>query len=190
MSSRSVQIIGSEGDGEGKRRVLVDEWNNALVMQDEIHSQIHRGNLYTITQQANLGAGTETDILIRPSGGMHLRISAAVEHKMLVNLYEGTTWSAAGAPLTALNRNRFSGNTHDAQLNLAPTVTGTGVLISGIYVPGGTPDLPIGGSLKGFEEWILNPANDYLLRISNTIVTPAVAGRFGLSLNFYEPDPK
>lgn len=183
MSSRSVEIVANDA----RATADVDPINDGLVVQSAIHANIHRGIMFSITQQAELAADAVVNLLIQPSGGMHLRMSGAVTHQMVIELFEGTTFSAAGTPLTSHNRNRFSTNTAGANITLAPTLTGDGTLLAGVLVPGGTADAPVGGQAETFGEWILDGSKVYMLRISNDILTVAAAGRFGLSFNFYEP---
>ena len=87
-------------------------------------------------------------------------------------VYEGTTTSADGTPLTSSNTNRNSANTASTLLFGTPTVTDDGTLIHTSWFPptsagqGQAGATGLAGETNG-EEWILQPSTKYLLRITN-----------------------
>lgn len=182
MSSRSVQIIG----GADRQHAYVDSKNNALTVQDEIHTKIHNGEFYTVGTAKEIAGDGVADFLIRVvSGAAHVRFLGTVAHNMLASLYERPTTSADGVPLTVFNRNRFSSNTATMLVFVGPTVTDPGTSLIDYFIPAGDKQTASGGTGSSFEEWILNPG-DYIVRLSNNIISPAASGYASLILDFYE----
>ena len=167
----------------------VEPINEALVVQGEVHTNIHRGRWYTASKSVSVASSGTEDFLIvvDASVSMHARFSLAVQHTMAFSVYEQPTVSANGSAITTVNRNRFSANTPTGVIYSAPTVTGVGTLMFDGYIPGGDKHTASGGTGGGFEEWILKTGFSYLFRVSNTLISPAAAGNIGLIVDWYEP---
>lgn len=184
MSSRTVEIVANDD----RATADVDVVNEALVMQDEIHANIHRGVMFSgsyfdlaIADDASIEILFQVDA----SQSAHLRFGGASGGDAELEIFEGTTFSAAGTAVPTNNRNRLSGNTASTVITHTPTLTGDGTSLMAMYVPGGTGFLfTQGGQSRSFEEWILVPGQDYLMRITNR---SGVAQPLSALLDFYEP---
>jgi hypothetical protein len=177
--------MGSLGSAYGEQ--WVDETNKALIVQDEIHTLIHRGIFFTaFYYDADIDAAAIEDILIQVTSPIHLRLHVSVTADMTILLYEDTTFSAAGtANVIVSNRNRFSSNVTDAVFTTGPTVTLPGTQIGWALIPGGSHHQAAGSNLGSFQEWIL-PAGNYLMRITN--VSGGANESYSINADFYQPN--
>jgi len=119
---------------------------------------------------------------------VHASFNGAVSQNMIAGFYEGVTFSAAGTAIASHNRDRESANTATMVITHTPTLTLDGTQLTDVYIPGGSKSTAGGGQAASFNEWELSPNTAYLLRISNTIVSPASAGHAGIDIEFYEPN--
>ena len=177
--------MGTIGSAYGE--AWVDETNRGLVIQDEVHSNIHKGIFFSaFYYDADIGIAASEDVLIRVTSPIHLRLNVSVTADMTILLYEDTTFSAAGtANMVVSNRNRFSSKETDALFTTGPTVTGVGTQIGWALIPGGSHAQAAGSSLGSFQEWVL-PTGTYLLRITN--VSGGAAESYSVSADFYQPN--
>ena len=166
----------------------IDRVNDAAVTVDMIHHQIHLGNLFEASgYAASIADAGNLDILVRPGAARpHVRGQVNAGGSTRVRIYEGSTVSADGASVTIVNRNRNSLNTPVTTMFTGPTVTGIGTLLVDELLAGGSAggNRTIGSSLSSFEEYILKPDINYILRLTN-VSGVAVAASFTLA--FYEP---
>jgi hypothetical protein len=176
-----VQIIGDD-----RSQAQVDTFNEALITQDEIHANIHRGVFYTISDLllALTNGSNEDLLLVTGDTPVHARITLSTSAQALVRFYEDTTTSNNGTVLPARNRNRVSTNTAAMTSSRAPTVTGVGTLLYEGFLPGGSKNQATGDQSSTFEEWVLKANSKYLIRVTNNS-----GGNEDLSLaiDFYEP---
>lgn len=167
-----------------------DHINEAAVVIDAIHANIHRGVMYTASMQGAVASSGTMEILIQTGAReVHLQLNGSVSQDMTATLYEATTFSAAGTTVLCRNRNREFPDAALTTITHTPTLTGDGDTLEDQYLPGGQKSSAVGGSGSSFNEWELEPNSVYLARISNTLVSPAAAGHAGVALEFYEPDP-
>lgn len=189
-------MIGGQGTGRGPFRigntdgtaeVDIDNANLALVMMDEIHYNIHQGIFYTASTAPAISASSDFDILlVTGPNSAHLRVHGAATHDMLAYLFESPTFTNNGTALPTHNHLRSSSNTATLTAFAAPTITGDGTQLAEILIPSGSRQ-SIAGANDTSAEWVLAPNLTYLVRVSNTIVSPATAGYIGVALDFYEP---
>lgn len=168
----------------------VDPHNEALVTQDEIHSNIHRGVFFTASSQSVIALSSTLEFLIKVGAtrSAHTRFALSVSQDMILELFEAPTTSADGTSIPAVNRNRFSPITAVKEVFSGPTVSADGDFLFEGYIPGGDKHTASGGQGGSFEEWILKTNTNYLLRVTNNIISPAIAGRVGAAIEFYEPN--
>lgn len=165
-------------------------WTNEVITTTVVHHRIHQGTFFaTDAFDTALADNAFLQVLLRPgSRTPHIRHLAHGGGDMILRLYEGATFSAAGSALTAVNKNRRSSRTAQMQLSTGPTITDKGTVLSGILLPGGTGGFFGGGSpggeAAGFEEWVLDPELDYLVELENIAGTAQPAH---LQIDFYEP---
>lgn len=188
MASKSVIIIG--GDSlQPRQQVAVDSVDNALVIEDSAHANIHRGIMFSASQAGDAASGGVIDWLLRVPAGesVHIEFFATVEHSMRGFLFEAPTTTDDGTAVICNNRNRSSSKTATLLIFTGPTITDDGLLLMDYFMPGGNKTTASGGEGSSEDEWIFKPG-DYLLRISNTVISPAAAGYVGLLIDFYEPN--
>lgn len=163
--------------------------NNAFIHMDEIHANIHRGWMFSASiVDLALADDAAIEVLIQTHAtqSAHMRFVAAGGGDVEIELYEGATFSAAGTPMSASNRNRSSANTADSIITHTPTLTGDGTELHNTLGPGGSGFFATpGGESRTFEEWVLAPATVYLFRVSNR---SGVAAPVSVTLDFYEPE--
>lgn len=186
MSSRSVQIIAVDHEGV-RQNVLVDHDDNALIVMDETHSNIHRGIFFELSLiDLAVAADANMDILVSIPAGVeaHMRMEGEAGNSMQTYLYEAPTVSANGTQVFGVNRKRkLPVNAPEILTYSGPTVDTTGTELFHGLILATKQTVGSGGT---FKEWYLAPSTLYLLRISNDItnsVTPAV-----MTLDWYEPD--
>lgn len=185
MSSRSVNIIGGDSF-QRRQQVTVDSIDNALVTIDEVHQNIHRGILYSVSHfELMLMSLNILNLSLTVTDPMHMLVSAAVGGNMSIALHSDITLNATpgGTEIFSHNRNKISTNVSDATFLIDPTIDDLGEITQEAFLPGGKGGNAIGSSNNSFGEWVL-PAGDYAVRVTNlTGGTKALS----LSLTYYHP---
>ena len=148
----------------------VDPFSGALGVIEQEHLQIHKGNLYTLGVRTTLanGGGAAVFLGIVPAGVFpHFRniTVTSTGGPLDVDLYEAPTVAANGTPLTALNNNRNSANTHGMLLYGNPTITDDGLLLEPVLIPGGKQTGSLGTDAS--NEWVLKQDTEYFIRVTN-----------------------
>ena len=188
MSARSVSIYANDPtDPEGDRLVAgIEKFSQHLIMKGDIHALIHEGRFFsTGLSDVALSGGASLEILIQaPIGApLHVRFQGSMGADASTSFFEGTTFSAAGAAITPVNRNRRSTNAAGGTWTSGPTITADGTeLFSGV-IPGGSGGNAPGAQAAGFQEWILGSGVNYLARITNLTGQAQVAN---LEIDFYD----
>ena len=188
MSARSVSIYANDPtDPEGDRLVAgIEKFSQHLIMKGDIHALIHEGRFFSTGVAIESAANNvSAELLIQTPAGapLHARFSGFTGGNATNALYEGTTFSVAGAAVTPVNRNRRSTNVARGTFTSGPTITDDGTPIFLGYTGGGAGGSAAGGSSASFEEYILAASTTYLARITNT------AGNnqpVTLSMDFYD----
>lgn len=152
---------------------------------DTAHAWGHRGKAFIVGGIFGpLATGIATDILIQTVNVMHTKFNVAAAGDCEIHIFEGTTFSAAGAPLIKFNRNRNSSIVSDSLISSAPTITVDGTPFPVGFLPGGSGGNASGGQSVGFDnELVLAPATNYLLRV----ITRAVNIYIAPHIEWYEP---
>jgi hypothetical protein len=115
----------------------------------------------------------------------HAKFTVTVTGNSTVQLYEGTTFSVAGAAVSMTNHNRSSSKVFDATVTSGPTVTGVGTQINGTgLIPAGDKHTGGGGEFGFGNEFILAPSTNYLLRTTNV---SGGAIKISMSIEGYQP---
>lgn len=166
-------------------RFSYDPVAHARTVIVEEHRLIHDGMFFTargiITGLA--AAGTFDILLTTGQIAPHLRtvVFAFDDGPAQLELFEGTTVSAAGTEATVVNNNRLSDNTPQTVITIGPTVTDVGTSLGAFYLPVGVPGWE--GPDIG-EEFVLENNNQtYLVRFTNNTAGAITAG---VKLAFYE----
>lgn len=167
---------------------LQDIKRDGIINTATAHARIHEGVYYTLNlYNAALADDASLEMLIQVAAdqAMHARFGGKIGGDGELRLFEGTTFSAAGTGLTAVNHNRFSTNTAQGTFSSGPTITGDGTQLDLEYLPGGTGSFFSGGAgSQFFEEYVLQTGEVYLLRMTNRA---GAAQPASLHVDFYEP---
>ena len=162
---------------------LADASFSAAVVIDPAHHEIHEGDHYTCADFTDLGNGaTYNVLLVTPdtASRVHMTFQFATESEATVTLFEDTTTSNDGTPITCYNNRRDSVNTAALVLTHTPTITGDGTQLARGKSGSGKQ---VGGEIRGENEWILDQDSKYMLRITNDT---ALANWVSWLLSWYE----
>jgi len=153
-------------------------WEPASTTQisiDTVHDRIHEGRYFSGGYYNAAVANNATIQLLLVLGAthsLHAVMKCASGGNSVVELYEDTTYSAAGTAVAMTNHNRSSDKVFAGTVTHTPTITGVGTPLNGTtFVPGGTGggmggSTP-GGSVDFSQELVLAPTKVYLFRITN-----------------------
>jgi hypothetical protein len=166
-SPNSPVPVSIYGDGGS---LVIDGEHGALLTMSLEQYMVHQGKAFVFTSQFTLAAGATVDFMgvTGPTSDVHFRNYDVTSLTGPVDtfLYEGTTYSAAGTPASAVNLNRTSINTPTISIYGSPTVTSIGTLLStATSTAGGNKTGDTTGGLP--VEWILRPDTAYTLRVHN-----------------------
>jgi len=155
-------------------------------MIDFVTALIHDGKGFHVKAYDAALADTDVlEVLIQVAGSaLHVNISIGAEGDFEAQVFEGTTISAAGTPITPLNLNRASSKQSTGIFTTAPTITTDGVEIGHAVLPGGQRNNAIDTEVGGKGEIVLAPNTNYLIRAKNF---SGSASRVSTTIIFYEP---
>ena len=149
----------------------IDASTNSLLTIEYAHHEIHAGTHFFIKNYYTLGNSEELEFLAVPSDTLawsHMFTSFNFELEGMVYIYENTTTSNDGTPITSQNRNRNSNNTAKLIVYAIPTVTIDGNLVAAYSVGAGKKS---GGESRANNELILKQNTKYLIKIVNGVTT-------------------
>ena len=182
-SSRAVQ---NYGDNDGTMTAMgADSYKNAIHI-GSVHHELHDGRAFIVSRDSgSIADGATSDILIQVgTTELHFTTGAGTTGSFSADLYEGTTFSAAGTALVSYNKLRSSATTTNATFTHTPTTTALGTsvwcsLISGGKKVGGDSELP------EIDQFVLTASTNYLYRLTNI---SGVAAQAISNVSYYEPD--
>jgi hypothetical protein len=159
-----------------EERRKFDAFTHAVTVISEPHRHIHDGFVYHCATKVTglIDTGTLDHLIVVPAGSFphfHKMRASVGNGDVDIVMYEGSTASADGTPLSSFNLNRSSSNTPDVVINTAPTITDVGTEIHPLWIP--PTGAGIGQTVEGVsaategEEWVLAPSMKYLRRITN-----------------------
>jgi hypothetical protein len=137
---------------------------------DYPHQKTHEGRYFSGGYYDSSVANNGTlDLLVQSSSTeySHIKFSAVSSGNATVQLYTGTTVSAAGTGVTMSNHNRASAKAFSGTVTHTPTVTGVGTQINGTGFIAGGPGGGEGGDFGFSNEFILDKSTNYLFRVTN-----------------------
>lgn len=150
------------------------------------HARVHEGvsfiagGLFT-----GIANNAVVEFLIQSASIIHFLPNVSVSGDAEVYLFEDTTFSAAGTPVTKFNKNRNSTKVSDAVITHTPTITADGTQFPPNFIPGGHGGIAIGGEDGGYSREIISAIGKvYLLRIKNV---SGIAATICPKIEWYEP---
>lgn len=170
---RSGRVIAESGEVVNFATALLNatDISGALITITVEHSKIHQGKGWEVSiETGNISSGASYYVLFKTSDGYrpHLRSYeiTATDSPITIRLFEGSTVSADGTAVTARNRNRNQSDNNGVSVFYQPIVTAEGTRLETDYIASGGNK--IGGNAGSFyEEWILKPSTNYLMKITN-----------------------
>ena len=163
-------------------RVDNSEIDGAVPIQDYAHKEIHKGKAFFVKGWQDVdGADTVVNFLfVTGATTPHATWNVGGESEFTLELYEDTTVSANGTPVTVYNHKRDSSNTSTVSAYTGPTITGDGTKIwSGKIGSGRNATEERGAS----GELIAKTNSNYLFRITKNA---ANVHYFDYDFNWYE----
>jgi hypothetical protein len=171
---------------DGTTTAVIDPTLSALVTIDGVHRQVHLGNFFVVSRYfaAIAAAGTaDLRVLVGAAKALHVTISVAAGANANVDVYEGTTYTAAGAAVTIYDRNRTTANASTATAFHTPTVLVLGTNLFDGFCPGGSKQSAMGSVRSNGQEWIFKKSTDYLIRVTNVSAGNA---DYSIEVEWYE----
>lgn len=157
--------------GGDEQALLTDELTGALSTIDVIHHEVHIGEMFMGEHSASVLNGANLDIrLLTGANGCHATFEINVGGQATLYIYEAANISV-GTVVNVWNMKRTATGIAPFQMWHTPTVTGTGTvaLVNGRLLAGGTnPTSRVGTGSRQNLEWILKPATEYLIRVTNS----------------------
>ena len=160
----------------------IDSAHKGLVVVDEVHYQVHEGEVYSMSGKASLDSGATAYFLgVTNSKIVHFKNGEVTtsDGPCDVYFYEDAAVSAVGSPVAATNRNRLSDNTPTLLTYSGPTVTDVGTQLEYGLVKPTQGKSGADASLFGIE-WVLKSSSNYLIAITNN-----AAGTIDVGYNFF-----
>lgn len=141
---------------------------NGLVTIDAAHHEQHEGYGFTFTDGPTTlaSSGTRTILVAVGVGGIHFVPQIDASLSGIWHIYEGPTCSANGTAVTVFNRFRSSLNASTTTVYHTPTCTADGTQIEAGNVGSGGASNRLGGSSGTRYEFLLTPAQKYLVRFT------------------------
>jgi hypothetical protein len=155
---------------------LLDQFSHSLTVIQEPHRLSHDGMVFHASGKVvGLANGADAEFaMIVPAGSFpHVqRVRLDTERGDIdLTMYEGSTFSNDGTPITAHNVNRNSSNTALVIPHASPTITDDGTLFHTHWVPATASGVGASSGVMDInafgEEWILQSNTKYLFRITN-----------------------
>ena len=172
----SIQVFGEDKIIGGPYPIPLDISGRFVPTIEIEHSRIHESAAFTYSLKAIVLKNTNLDFLIVVNTGKHPHFRdytfSSTSVPCDIFLYENTVTLNNGILQEILNNNRNSSNTCDINLYLKPIITDIGKQIHYDII---SEYKSIGGNVKTIPvEWILQPIEKYLLRLTNNSLKIAI----------------
>ena len=152
---------------------------NRLIIEPS-HGAIHDGTHFTLTYNKIIGAGSTVSVMMTApatSTSQYIHFVCGVECDKAATWTLSQCSASVGSSLTAYNNNLNSSNANPAALVANPTITTVGTILeTHIIGTSGNPNSTTGGGVEQRNEWLLEPAKQYLVNVttvaasSNTVI--------------------
>ena len=143
---------------------------------DRVHSEVHDGDLYSITAYGTLTANQVLRLLMdTKTKNQHFVDQVYTSGPAIVNMYESCYASTTAGLVDVNNKNRASTNVAVIKVYSTVAITTNGTMLINAMIVGNTG----GGtgvnvvasesdSIRNSSEWVLKKNTNYLLAITNT----------------------
>ena len=148
------------------------------------HARVHEGTAFMCGHyDAALAAGASMYLSIDPASAIHTVFSIAGGAELTFQFFRNPTFTP-GTVLPIFNKNDLSPKVSTANITQGATGVSGGDASPIAYIPGGSGGNAQGGASDFSREWILNPANTYVVKITNVSAQPTEVSCF---IDWYEP---
>lgn len=175
----------NETDGRG---IEIDSSTHSMQQLTYEHHEIHSGSLFTFMEGFALNGASRSYVIRAPKSSKecHMVIAVSGSQDTAWYLYRNSGYDP-GAKCMAYNRNGYSTNLPETEINLATGGAGAPTLVAsgrfGIAAASGGRAFGAGGGLSSREEIILN--RDYKYAFTVTALSQN-ANNITVSMDFYE----
>jgi hypothetical protein len=183
-----TNIRAVQGDSGYNLKVSLDQvepTTNSVQVIDYAHGELHEGKHYQVFDTANLAKAGVRNILLIASDSLrwpHTTLGVGTnDAAVIVEFFEGATYSATGTAAVTPNRNRNSVYTAGLRVFYTPTITGTGTAT--LFRKALGSGKIAGGQARDDNEIILKQNTAYLLRITEGNVA---ATNINWEIDWYE----
>lgn len=149
---------------------VIDPVNKSMPVEDIEYMYTHLGKIFHLDGALALATGVPLYFLAQVPAGMHLHVISlqikVADGPVEISLFEGTTFSDAGAAVTPINTNRTSTAVSQVEVSTGPTITAAGARIFFDTIPAGNKVGGLGG--EGFSKYLLKDGTTYLFKILHT----------------------
>lgn len=170
---RSGRVIAESGEVVNFATALLNatDVSNAIITISLEHSKIHQGEGWEVSiETGDILPGANYYVLFKTSEGYrpHLRSYevTATDSPVVIRLFENAEVSTNGSAVSSKNRNRNESDVNGVSVFSQPAVTNEGTRLETDFITSGGNK--IGGNAGSFyEEWIMKPSTNYLIKITN-----------------------
>jgi hypothetical protein len=169
--NRFKSIVARWGSNPGQTDdVRLDSVSTGLVTITDDQRKMNDANHYFIkTFVETTGASSTSEFMFttpNTSTRIHAKALIASSGDYVIEIFEGTTTSADGTPVTRFNNDRDSSNTSELLAFGAPTVTADGTLMWATRIGSGSPVGSAGVSSEFSYKIIAKTNTKYLFRVT------------------------
>lgn len=171
---RAVQIFAQNIVTQKLKAIVVDNVSGFLVTISAIHAQVHRGNAFAASEEIDTtGQNENFDLVLHGETGTHVHLRdygfEVTAAPGTVHLFEAPNVEEDGTSIEPHIMRRELEDHADYETGVRVsknnTINATG---EGLEVEKVTGTKQSGGAASDdFEEWILKPGVDYLMRYNN-----------------------
>lgn len=172
--NRAVQIFAQNVVTQKLKAIVVDNISGFLVTIGAMHAQVHRGNAFAASEEIDTTSQDEHfDLVLHGETGTHVHLRDygfdVTAAPGTVRLYEAPDVAADGTSIEPhiMRRELEDHDDYETGVRVSKnnTVTATGEELEVEKVTGSKQSG--GAASDDFEEWILKPGVDYLMRYTN-----------------------
>jgi len=162
-------------DSNANEILPIDPISGNRLIIEPVHGAIHDGVHFTVTYNKVIGASSVVSVMITTPAattGKYIHFVAGVECDKAATWTFSQCSASVGSALTAYNNNLNSTITNPATIVANPTITTYGTILeTHIIGTSGKPNSTTGGGVEQRNEWLLEPAKQYLVNVTTVSAT-------------------